>query len=46
MSGREFVGTNVLVYAEDDCKRLLSEDMQNGRVIETLTIEDPFAALA
>ncbi len=39
-------GLIVRAALNGNCKRLLSEDMQNGRVIETLTIEDPFAALA
>lgn len=29
-----------------NCRRLHSEDMQSGRVIEHLTIENPFAAAA
>ena len=39
-------GLIVRAALNGNCRRLLSEDMQNGRVIETLTIEDPFAALA
>jgi predicted nucleic acid-binding protein len=32
----------VAAALEGGCRRLLSEDLQHGQRIETLTIEDPF----
>ena len=39
-------GLIVRAALNGNCRRLHSEDMQGGRVIEHLTIENPFAATA
>lgn len=45
-----FIDTNVFVYPTvaaalaADCRRLLTEDLQDGQRIEALTVVDPFPA--
>ena len=55
--GRSFLDSNILVYTDDrtakkkraagqsGCKRLLSEDMQDGRCIGEVEIRNPFSGL-
>ena len=41
----DFLDTNVLIVAgelEASCKRLLTEDLQDGRVVRGLEIVNPF----
>ncbi len=49
MSAEAFLDTNILLSRyraalEAGCKRLLTEDMQDGQRIDGLLIENPFKA--
>ena len=45
MNAREFLDTNVLIYALNGaCTTLHIEDMQPGHVVDTLTLRNPFLA--